>query len=65
MYEGILRVKRIVNVRGTGNLYSGSYYVNRVLHHFTSEGYTQRFELQRNAVGLAGTEMFTDTGALA
>lgn len=64
VYEGILRAKRTLNVRGAGALYSGTYYVSRILHHFTGEGYTQRFELQRNAIGLTGTEVFIDTGAL-
>lgn len=64
VYEGILRAKRTVNVRGAGGLYSGTYYVSRVLHQFTGDGYTQRFELRRNAIGLTGTELFIDTEAL-
>lgn len=64
VYEGILRAHRTVNVRGAGSLYSGGYYVSRVLHIFSGEGYTQRFELRRNAIGLTGTEVFMDTGAL-
>lgn len=64
VYEGILHAKRKVNVRGAGSLYSGTYYVSKVLHTFSGEGYTQRFELRRNAIGLTGTEVFVDTGAL-
>jgi len=64
VYEGVLRAKRTVNVRGAGGLYSGTYYVSRVLHRISAEGYTQRFELKRNAIGLDGTEVFVDTGAL-
>ncbi len=64
VYEGDLRVKRTVKLRGAGNQYSGTYYVSRVLHTFSGEGYTQRFELKRNAIGLPGTEVFVDTGAL-
>lgn len=60
VYEGILRAHRTVNVRGAGHLYSGTYYVSRVLHTFSGEGYTQRFELRRNAIGLSGSEVFID-----
>ena len=65
VYEGILRAKRTVNVRGAGSLYSGTYHVNRVLHTFSGDGYTQRFELRRNAIGLTGAEDFMDIGTLA
>lgn len=64
VFEGILRAHRTVNVRGPGNLYSGTYYVSRVLHNFSGEGYSQRFELRRNALGLTGSEVFVDTGGL-
>lgn len=64
VYEGILRARRKINVRGAGRIYSGTYYVGKILHIFSSEGYTQRFELRRNAIGLTGTEAFVDTGAL-
>lgn len=64
VYEGILRVHHTVNVRGAGKLYSGTYYVSQVLHTFSGEGYTQRFKLRRNAIGLTGSEVFVDTGAL-
>lgn len=64
VYEGILRARRLVNVRGAGGLYNGTYYVSRVLHTFSGGGYTQHFELRRNAIGLTGTEAFVDTGAL-
>jgi phage protein D len=63
-YEGILRAHRPINVRGAGNLHSGSYYVSRVLHTITGNAYTQRFELRRNAIGLTNIEDFMDTGAL-
>ena len=57
-YGGILRAKRPVNVRGAGRQFSGTYYVERVLHTFSGDGYTQRFTLRRNALGLQGTEGF-------
>ncbi len=57
-YGGILRAKRPVLVRGAGRQFSGTYYVERVLHTFSGDGYTQRFTLRRNALGLQGTERF-------
>jgi phage protein D len=65
-YGGILRAKAPVMVRGAGRTFSGRYYVERVLHTIGSDGtYTQRFTIRRNALGLTGSERFTDDGALA
>jgi phage protein D len=63
-YNGVLRAKRPVNVRGAGRQFSGTYYVERVLHTFTGEGYTQKFSLRRNALGLTGQESFVEDNAL-
>jgi hypothetical protein len=63
-YEGVLRARRLVSVRGIGQTLSGDYYVERVLHAFTEDGYTQQFTLRRNALGLRGSEDFAATGAL-
>lgn len=63
-YEGVLRARRPVSVRGVGQALSGAYYVERVLHAFDEDGYTQRFTLLRNALGLSGREDFAETGAL-
>ena len=63
-YGGILRAKRPVEVRGAGRLFSGLYYINKVLHFFTGDGYAQRFMLQRNALGLTGQERFVEDDAL-
>ncbi len=63
-YGGILRAKRPVNVRGAGRQFSGTYYVEKVLHTLTGEGYTQRFTLRRNALGLVGRERFVEDRAL-
>ena len=62
-YGGVLRAKRPVLVRGAGRRFSGSYYVDRVLHTFTPQGYTQRFSLRRNGVGLTGQESFSEDQA--
>jgi phage protein D len=63
-YGAVLRAKRPVTVRGAGRTLSGTYYVHRVLHTFTAEGYRQRFTLRRNALGLTGRETFTEDNAL-
>lgn len=63
-YGAVLRAKRTVSVRGVGRVLSGTYYVDRVLHIFTSEGWTQRFSLRRNAVGLTGRESFQEDNSL-
>jgi phage protein D len=64
-YGDVLRAKRPVLVRGAGRQFSGIYYVERVLHSFSGEGYTQQFNLRRNASGLLGSEDFVDDGALS
>jgi phage protein D len=63
-YGGVLRAKRPVSVRGAGRQFSGTYYVEKVLHSFTADGYKQRFTLKRNALGLTGSEKFSDDGGL-
>jgi hypothetical protein len=63
-YGGLLRAKRPVNVRGAGRQFSGTYYVEKVLHTITGDGYTQRFTLRRNALGLVGKERFIEDRAL-
>jgi hypothetical protein len=51
-------------VRGAGRQFSGTYYVQKVLHTLTGDGYTQRFTLRRNALGLSGSESFVENNAL-
>jgi len=57
-YGAVLRARRLVTIKGAGASYSGLYYVTRVLHRFTAEGYEQSFDAHRNAVGLLGDESF-------
>jgi phage protein D len=57
---GILRPGGIVNVRGAGRLYNGSYFVTRVTHTITRDDYRQRFEARRNAATMTGAEVFVD-----
>jgi phage protein D len=64
-YGRLLRAKRPVLVRGAGRQFNGTYYVRRVLHTFSGDGYTQRFTLHRNATGLTGQESFVEDLALS
>ena len=64
-YGGVLRPHRTVNVSGAGDLFSGTYYVVKVLHTLDQTNYTQTFELRRNALTLTGSEAFSDTGGTA
>ena len=48
----------LVTIKGAGESFSGLYYVTRVRHTFTTDGYTQYFAGYRNAIGLTGQESF-------
>jgi len=63
-YGGLLRAKRPILVRGAGQQFSGTYYVERVHHVLTNESYKQNFTLRRNALGLSGRELFVASTAL-
>lgn len=63
-YGGLMRAKRPILVRGAGNQFSGTYYVERVHHILTPDSYKQNFTLRRNAVGLSGRESFVPSNAL-
>ena len=65
-YGAVLRPHRLVLVKGAGTLYSGTYYVTRVVHRLQSDGsYAQTFEARRNARDLDGTEQFGQSAAAA
>jgi hypothetical protein len=51
LYGHVLRVGLPVPVDGLGSRLSGIYYVDKVSHSFTYEGYKQQFTLLRNAYG--------------
>lgn len=51
LYGHVLRAGHLVRVDGTGTRNGGLYYVDKVAHSFTPEGYRQKFELIRNATG--------------
>jgi len=59
---GVLRPGGLVNVRGAGRVYNGSYFLTRVTHTITDDGYTQRFEARRNAATMTGAELFVEIG---
>ncbi len=50
-YGHVLHVGEPVPVDGIGERYGGVYYVDKVTHHFSVDGYRQSFELMRNAYG--------------
>ncbi len=64
-YGDVLRAKRPIMVRGAGLQFSGTYYVESVLHTFSGDGYTQHFSLRRNAAGLQKQDNFAQNNALA
>ncbi|MGD2114558.1 MAG: hypothetical protein PVG07_05890 [Acidobacteriota bacterium] len=51
LYGHVLRVGEPVGVDGVGSWLAGTYYVDKVTHRFTMDGYRQTFELLRNAYG--------------
>ncbi|MEM7271188.1 MAG: hypothetical protein AAF401_18270 [Pseudomonadota bacterium] len=51
LYGHVLRPGSVVSVDGAGARYGGLYYVDKVAHAFNTEGYTQTFEVMRNATG--------------
>jgi hypothetical protein len=63
-YGRVLRAKRPVLVRGAGQQFSGTYYVERVQHTLAADSYRQSFSLRRNAVGVSGKDSFVETTAL-
>jgi phage protein D len=63
-YGGLMRAKRPILVRGAGEQFSGTYYVERVHHILTPDSYKQNFSLRRNAVGLSGRESFVANTAI-
>ncbi len=57
-YGHVLKPRQTVTIKGIGERYSGIYYVNRVVHTFTPNGYTQSFAVKRNALMPKGDEDF-------
>lgn len=59
-----LKAKRPVLVRGAGRDFSGTYYLERVLHVFSGDGHEQRVTMRRNAAGVSGEDRFEEERAL-
>jgi hypothetical protein len=55
LYGHVLLPGGLVNIDGPGSRYGGLYYVDKVAHAFNTGGYTQTFEVMRNATGESGT----------
>jgi hypothetical protein len=51
LYGHVLRVGEPVGVDGVGERYGGIWFVDRVSHRFSTDGYRQNFRLLRNAYG--------------
>jgi hypothetical protein len=51
LYGNVLQAGRTVTVDGTGERHGGTYFVDKVAHRFSQDGYKQQFELMRNATG--------------
>lgn len=51
LYGHVLLPGALVTIDGPGARYGGLYYVDMVSHAFNTEGYTQTFEVMRNATG--------------
>jgi hypothetical protein len=51
VYGNILQTRKLVPIKGVGEMFSGMYYVTNVKHSFNLEHYVQRFKARRNATG--------------
>ena len=59
-YGRALRARRLVDVRGAGQSYNGTYYVKQVVHEIKrlpTGDYKQRFNLTRDGRGASGTSI--------
>jgi phage protein D len=61
-YGGVLTPRATVTIKGVGEIHSGVYYVTHVTHTFVSDGYTQTFQVKRNALRPNGDEDFSAGG---
>jgi hypothetical protein len=50
-YGNVLRARKLVNLRGVGLSYDGTYYVKRVTHTITRGDYKQSFSVSREGTG--------------
>ncbi|MET0622216.1 MAG: contractile injection system protein, VgrG/Pvc8 family [Pyrinomonadaceae bacterium] len=64
-YGSVLEARRLVPVKGVGEMFSGLYYVTNVRHVFGLGSYVQRFNARRNALAPLGAHEFAGGAALA
>lgn len=64
VFGDVLRPGAPVLVRGAGSTFSGTYFVERVLHRLEEARHTQHFTLRRNAVEPTGLEVYLDDAGL-
>lgn len=50
-YGRVLEAPGVVGVRGVGNKFDGNYYVQKVQHEISRDGWTQSFSIQREGLG--------------
>ena len=58
----LLKPRGTVTIKGIGESFSGVYFVSHVTHSFSGDGYTQTFEVKRNALLPSGSEDFAGGG---
>lgn len=63
-YGAVLEARKLVPIKGVGELFSGLYYVTKVRHLFKPDEYTQQFEARKNALAPSGEEDFGGGGGL-
>jgi len=62
VYGHVLKPRKTVTIKGINEIHSGVYYVSRVTHFFSSNGYIQTFSVKRNAIMVVGDEDFASSG---
>jgi late control gene D protein (GPD) len=61
-YAHVLKPRALVTIKGIGESYSGVWYVGYVRHTLTTDGYSQYFRAQRDALMPTGDEDFEGEG---
>lgn len=64
VFGDVLQTAAPVLVRGAGTTFSGTYFVERVLHRLEEGRHTQQFTLRRNAIEPTGLEVYLDDTGL-
>lgn len=64
VFGNVLRPAAPVLVRGAGSTFSGTYFVERVLHRLEEARHVQQFTLRRNAIEPTGLEVYLDDAGL-